>query len=221
MSKEQWTAVDQYIVDRLIPADPALEAALEASAAAELPDIQVTANQGKLLWLLAATLGAKSILEIGSLGAYSTIWMARALPRDGRLVTLEADPKHFAVASANIAQAGLSNIVEIRLGAALESLPQLAAENRGPFDLTFIDADKEHTADYFEWAVRLSRPGSLIIVDNVIRKGAIVEANSIDPSVRGVQKFFNLASRDVRVSVTAVQTVGAKGYDGMAIARVV
>ena len=220
MTQEQWTAVDQYIADRLIPVDPALQAALDASALANLPDIQVTPNQGKLLWLLAATLGAKNILEIGTLGAYSTIWLARALRPDGRLITLEADPKHFAVASANIAQAGLSHVVEIRLGTALDTLPQLAAENRGPFDLTFIDADKEQTADYFEWAVRLSRPGSLIIVDNVIRKGAILDANSIDPSVRGVQNFFDLASHDPRVSVTAVQTVGAKGYDGMAIARV-
>lgn len=221
MTQEQWTAVDQYIADRVISPDAALEAALQASSAAELPDIQVTPNQGKLLWMLAATLGAKNILEVGTLGAYSTIWLARALPGDGRLITLEADPKHFAVAAANVARAGLTDIVEIRLGAALDTLPQLAAEHRSPFDLTFIDADKEQTADYFEWAVRLSRPGSLIIVDNVIRKGAILDPNSTDSRVRGVQRFFDLVSRDARVSVTAIQTVGAKGYDGMAILRVV
>jgi len=171
MTQDQWTAVDRYFTDLLIPPDPALDAALRDSAAANLPPINVTPTQGKLLHLLAKIQGAAAILEIGTLGGYSTIWLARALPPSGRLITLEADPKCAQIARANIARAGLADAVEVRLGRALETLPRLATEKRGPFDLIFIDADKPATADYFTWALKLSRPGSLIIVDNVVRKG--------------------------------------------------
>jgi predicted O-methyltransferase YrrM len=220
MSQEQWTAVDRYICDLLVPPDPALAAALETSAAAGLPSINVTPNQGKLLQLLARVQGARAILEVGTLGGYSTIWLARALPEGGRLVTLESDPKHAEVARGNIANAGLSGVVEIRLGPALETLPQLASEGLGPFDLTFIDADKPSTPEYFNWALQLSRRGSLIIVDNVVRKGAVADAASDDPSVQGVRRFYELLASEPRVSATAIQTVGGKGYDGLAIAVV-
>jgi predicted O-methyltransferase YrrM len=220
MSQEQWSAVDRYICDMLVPPDPALAAALETSAAAGLPSINVTPNQGKLLQLLARVQGARAILEVGTLGGYSTIWLARALPEGGRLVTLESDPKHAEVARGNIAKAGLSGVVEIRLGPALETLPQLASEGLGPFDLTFIDANKPSTPEYFTWALRLSRRGSLIIVDNVVRKGAVADAASDDPSVQGVRRFYELLASEPRVSATAIQTVGGKGYDGLAIAVV-
>jgi len=221
MNQEQWTAVDRYITDLLIPPDPALDAALQASAAAGLPPISVTPNQGKLLQLLAKIGGARNILEIGTLGGYSTIWLARALPKTGRLITLEADRKHAEVARANIARAGLSDVVEVRLGRALDALPQLAAERRAPFDLIFIDADKAATADYFTWSLKLSRPGSLIIVDNVVRKGAVIDAASRDEDVQGIRRFNQLLSAEKRVSATAIQTVGSKGYDGFAIALVI
>src|SRR5438552_3672547 len=187
MSQEQWTAVDRYVTDLLVPSDPALDAALQASADAGLPAIQVSPNQGKLLHLLARVQGARKILEIGTLGGYSTIWLARALPKDGRLITLESEPKHADIARANIARAGLSAIVELILGRALDTLPLLAAQNRGPFDLIFIDADKPATADYFTWAIKLSRPGSLIIVDNVVRKGGITDPSSTDANVQGIR----------------------------------
>jgi predicted O-methyltransferase YrrM len=219
MTQEQWTAVDRYITDLLVPSDPALDAALQTSAAAGLPPHNVSPNQGKLLLLLAQIQRARTILEIGTLGAYSTIWLARSLPPDGRLVTLEADPKHAEVARANIAHAGLSDVVELRLGRALDTLPQLAAEGRDPFDLIFIDADKPSNPDYFAWALKLSRPGSLIIADNVVRNGAVVDAKSSDPSVQGVRRFNELLASP-RVSATAIQTVGSKGYDGFAIAIV-
>lgn len=220
MTQDQWTAVDRYINDLLLPPDPALDAALQASAAAGLPSHNVSPNQGKLLFLLARIQGACTILEIGTLGGYSTIWLARALPAAGRLITLETDPKHAEVARANIARAGLSNVVELRLGQALDTLPQLVAEGRGPFDLIFIDADKPSNPDYFKWALKLSRRGSLIIADNVIRDGAVVDTGSGDPSVRGVRRFFELVAAEPRVSATALQTVGSKGYDGFAIALV-
>jgi predicted O-methyltransferase YrrM len=220
MAQEQWSAVDRYITDLLVPPDPALDEALRASAEAGLPAINVTPNQGKLLHLLARVLGARGILEVGTLGGYSTIWLARALSADGRLVTLESDPKHAEVARANLARAGLADVVELRLGPALETLPQLAAEGRGPFDLVFIDADKPSNADYFEWALKLSRRGSLIIVDNVVRKGAVVDAASSDPTVQGVRRFYERLAAEPRVSATAVQTVGSKGYDGFAVALV-
>jgi predicted O-methyltransferase YrrM len=215
-----WSAVDRYITETVTPADPALKAALDASAAAGLPEIQVAPNQGKLLHMLARVQGARAILEIGTLGGYSTIWLARALPQGGRLITLEADPKHAEVARANIARAGLSRVVDLRLGQALDTLPKIAAEGRGPFDLIFIDADKVNIPDYFTWALRLTRPGSLILVDNVVRGGAVIEPNSEDGSVQGVRKFFAMLAAEPRVTATAIQTVGIKGYDGIAIALV-
>jgi predicted O-methyltransferase YrrM len=220
MTQELWTAVDSYITDLLVRPDPALEAALRDSAAAGLPAINVTPNQGKLLQMLARVQGARNILEVGTLGGYSTIWLARALPPGGKLVTLEVDPKHAEVARANIARAGLSGVVELRLGPALETLPQLAAEGRGPFDLVFIDADKPSNPDYFRWALRLTRRGSLIVVDNVVRKGAVIEADNDDSAVQGVRRLYELMAAEPRVSATAIQTVGGKGYDGFAVALV-
>ena len=217
MSKEQWTAVDRYITDRLVPPDPALDAALQTSIAAGLPAINVAPNQGKLLNLFAQMLGAKNILEIGTLGGYSTIWLARALLPGGRLITLESDAKHAEVARANIARAGLADVVELRLGLARDTLPHLAAEGRGPFDLIFIDADKPSTPDYFTWALNLSRRGSLIVVDNVVRDGAVADAANTDASVQGVRQFYELVANEPRVSATAIQTVGSKGYDGFAV----
>jgi predicted O-methyltransferase YrrM len=220
MNDALWTAVDRYIVDLLVPSDPALDAALSASAAAGLPPINVSPNQGKLLHLLARIQGARNILEIGTLGGYSTIWLARALPSGGRVVTLEADPKHARVAGANIARAGLSGVVELVPGRALETLPRLAAEGRGPFDLIFIDADKPSNPDYFTWALKLSRPGSLIVIDNVVRDGAVIDATSKDASVQGVRRLNDMLARETRVSATVIQTVGSKGYDGLAIVLV-
>jgi predicted O-methyltransferase YrrM len=221
MSSSQWTAVDDYICDKLLPRDEALEAALEASNAAGMPAIQVTPNQGKLLYLLAQIQGAKSILEVGTLGGYSTIWLARAVPPGGRVVTLEIDPKHAAVARSNIERAGLSAVVEVRLGAAADTLRQLVAEKRSPFDFVFIDADKSGNADYFARALELTRVGSVIVVDNVVRNGAVIDASSTDISVQGVRRLNDLLSHHPRISTTAIQTVGSKGYDGFAIARVI
>jgi predicted O-methyltransferase YrrM len=215
-----WTAVDRYINELFVPQDDALDAALEASAAAGLPSIDVAPNQGKLLYLLARMQGARTILEIGTLGGYSTIWLARALPAEGRLITLEADARHAEVARANIARAELAKIVEVRVGKALNSLPRLAAEDRGPFDLIFIDADKGNNPKYFEWAMKLARRGSVIIADNVVRDGAVIDAKSHDSDVRGIRRFNEMVAADPRVSATAIQTVGSKGYDGFAIALV-
>ncbi len=220
MTPERWTAVDQYITDLLVHSDPALDAALADSAAAGLPAINVTPTLGKLLHILALVQGARTILEVGTLGGYSTIWLARALPPGGRLVTLEVDPKHAAVARTNIARAGLSDVVELRLGRALDTLPELATTGYGPFDLTFIDADKENTADYFAWALKLSRRGSLIIVDNVVRKGEVADPAPDDPRIQGMRRFFELLASEQRVTATAIQTVGSKGYDGFAVALV-
>jgi predicted O-methyltransferase YrrM len=217
MNQEQWTAVDRYITDTLLSPDTALDAALKASADAGLPPISVSPNQGKLLQLLAQVQGARNILEMGTLGGYSTIWLARALPSGGRLITLEFDPKHAEVARANIARAGLAEVVELRVGPALETLPQLAAERRGPFDFIFIDADKGNYPGYFTWALKLSRPGTLIIADNVVRKGAVIDAASDDPNVRGVRRFHELVATERRVNATAIQTVGSKGHDGFAL----
>ena len=204
----------------LSPPDAALLTALRRSESAGLPAISVSPSQGKLLHLLAKAQGARAILEIGTLGGYSTIWLARALPENGRLITLEADPKHAAVARENIAGAGLSGIVEVRLGRAIDSLPKLAAEGRGPFDLIFIDADKPGYLDYFAWALKLSRRGTLIIADNVIRKGAVIDAASSDPGVQGMRRFYDAVAAEPRVSATAIQTVGSKGYDGFLLAVV-
>jgi predicted O-methyltransferase YrrM len=220
MTQALWTEVDRYINDRLLPFDAALDSALQASVDAGLPAISVTPNQGKLLHLMARSQGARTVLEIGTLGGYSTIWLARALPPGGRLITLESEPRHAEVALANIARAGLSGVVEVRFGPALTTLPALAAEGAGPFDLVFIDADKPSTADYFTWALKHSRLGSLIIVDNVVRKGAVTDPASTDPNVRGVQLFYERLAAEPRVSATAIQTVGSKGYDGFALAYV-
>jgi predicted O-methyltransferase YrrM len=220
MAQELWTAVDEYLNDRLIGNDPALDAAREASAKAGLPDIAVAPNQGKLLHLLARIHGAKNILEIGTLGGYSTIWLARALPADGHLITLEADPKHAQVARANIDQAGFGNVVDLRLGKAIDTLPRLEAEGRGPFDFVFIDADKASMPDYFTWALRLSRPGTVMIFDNVIREGGVVDANSSDPNIQGVRRLNEMLNSEPRVSATCIQTVGSKGYDGFTLATV-
>jgi predicted O-methyltransferase YrrM len=220
MDQDLWTAVDEFLAVTLIPADPALAAALSASENAGLPEIQVTPNQGKLLHLLARVLGARRILEIGTLGGYSTIWLARALPPDGRLITLEADERHAAVARENLKRAGMTEQVELRLGLAADSLAQLLAQRAAPFDLTFIDADKENTAAYFDFAVRLSRPGSLIVVDNVVRGGKVLDADSRDASVQGIRRFLDAIQSDRRVTATAVQTVGSKGHDGFVLALV-
>jgi predicted O-methyltransferase YrrM len=222
MTQDQWTAVDRYFADLLLAPDPALEAALRSSEAAGLPSIHVSAAQGKLLHLLARAQGARRILEIGTLGGYSTIWLGRALPAapEGRLVTLEADPRHAEIARGNIAAAGLADVVQLRVGRAVQTLPQLAAERAGPFDLVFIDADKPSTADYFAWAMRLTRRGSLIVVDNVVRKGKVIEADSDDANVQGIRRFNEALAREARVSATAIQTVGSKGYDGFALVLV-
>ncbi|MDF2619635.1 MAG: O-methyltransferase family 3 [Xanthobacteraceae bacterium] len=218
--QELWTAVDDYIVKRLVPPDAALEAALSASDAAGLPAINVAPNQGKLLMLLAKMAGARRILEIGTLGGYSTIWLARALPADGRLVTLEYEPDHAEVARANIARAGRSDIVDIRVGPALESLAVLAAEGEGPFDLVFIDADKPNNPHYLDWALRFSRPGTVIVADNVVRDGTILDPAHRDARVQGVRGTYDWFAREPRVTATAVQTVGSKGYDGFAVGLV-
>lgn len=216
MTQETWTAVDHYISESLIPKDPVLESVLRASDEAGLPSINVTPNQGRLLHLLARTRNARRILEVGTLGGYSTIWLARALPADGRLITLELDPKHAAVARANFARAGLSDRIDLRVGPAAAALDQLVAEKCAPFDLVFIDADKASTAGYFAQALRLSRPGTVILVDNVVRGGAVVDAASSDVNVQGIRSFNQAVAAEPRVTATAIQTVGSKGYDGFA-----
>ena len=222
MDQAKWTAVDRYITDLFIGPDAALDAALAASEAAGLPAIQVSPPQGKFLYLLALATGAKRILEIGTLGGYSTIWLARALPRDGtaKLITLESEPRHAQVARANIAGAGLAEVVDLRLGRALDTLPKLEAEKAGPFDLIFLDADKVSYPQYLEWSLKLSRPGTLILADNVVRKGQVIDAASADANVRAVRRFNELVAADKRLEATAVQTVGGKGYDGFAMVLV-
>jgi predicted O-methyltransferase YrrM len=220
MSKEQWTAVDDYITGLFVPPDAALDGALKDSAEAGLPAIHVAPNQGKFLSILVQSLGVKNILEVGTLGAYSTIWMGRALPPDGKIITLEYEPKHAEVARKNITRAGLDKVIEVRLGKAIELLPEIAKENHPPFDLIFIDADKPSNWDYFGWALKLSRVGTVIIVDNVVRDGKVVDADSTDSAVQGVRKFNQMVALEPRVNITEVQTVGSKGYDGFAIAYV-
>jgi predicted O-methyltransferase YrrM len=217
VNQEQWTAVDRYTAEMLVPPDAVLDAAVEASNAAGLPQIAVAPNQGKLLHLLARARGARKILEIGTLGGYSTIWLARALPPGGRLITLEIDKKHADVARANIARAGLTSVVDVRLDPALETLPRLAAERAGPFDMTFIDADKPNIPAYFEWALKLAAPGGLIVIDNVIRDGAVIDETSTDASVKGVRRLNELLRAEPRVSATTIQTVGSRGYDGFTL----
>ncbi|MFE9018519.1 O-methyltransferase [Streptomyces sp. NPDC007808] len=221
MSESQlWDDVDEYFSAHLSPDDDALQATLRDSEAAGLPSIAVSRPQGKLLQLLAEIQGARTILEIGTLGGYSTIWLARALPADGRLISLEYSPKHAEVAARNIARAGLDKVVEVRVGAALDLLPKLADENPAPFDLVFIDADKANNPHYVDWALRLTSTGSLIIVDNVVRGGRVVDAGSDAPDVRGTRAAIELIGSHPRLSGTAIQTVGGKGYDGFALARV-
>jgi predicted O-methyltransferase YrrM len=216
----RWTEVDDYFNGLLVGPDEALDAAVENSDAAGLPAIQVAANQGKLLNLLARLQGARTVLEIGTLGGYSTIWLARALPEGGRVVTLEADPAYAEVARANIERAGLADVVEIRVGRALDTLPELAAEGHGPFDVVFIDADKPSNPDYLAWSLKLTRPGSLIIADNVVRDGEVVDGTSDDPKVQGVRRFTELVAAEPTLTATALQTVGSKGYDGLMMALV-
>jgi predicted O-methyltransferase YrrM len=219
MTEALWTEVDHYINRMLVPDDAALNAAIESSNAAGLPPINVTPSQGKLLHILARLQGARHILEIGTLGGYSTIWLARALPEGGRLVTIEADPRHADVARKNILRAGLDLLVDLRLGLGLDVLAELAAEG-GAFDLAFIDADKQNIPEYFKFALKLARRGSLIIVDNVVRDGRVIDSKSHDPDIVGIRRFNEMLAAEPRVSATAIQTVGAKGYDGFAIALV-
>jgi len=220
MNEDVWLAVEQYTTSLLLGDDPVLEGSLAASAEAGLPSIQVSPPEGRFLFLIARLIGAKSVLEIGTLGGYSTICMGRALPADGRLITLELDPKCVEVASENLRRAGLSDRVEIRLGPASESLARIEAAGEGPFDLTFIDADKRGTPEYFEAALRLSRPGGVIIVDNVVRKGSLLEADSENADIQGMRRFLERVSREPRVTATVLQTVGSKGHDGFALVRV-
>jgi len=221
MSEQLWDQVDRYLEEVLLDEDEVLKGALDASRHAGLPAINVSAVQGKFLQLLAQLMGARRILEVGSLGGYSAIWLGRALPPGGSLVSLELSPRHAEVAQANIARAGLSGSVQVRVGPALETLPQLAVEVGGPhFDLTFIDADKPNNAAYFAWALRLTRPGGVIIVDNVIRQGGVVDETSQDPGVVGARALFDAMAAAPNVVASAIQTVGAKGYDGFAIALV-
>jgi predicted O-methyltransferase YrrM len=224
MSKKLWTAVDQYIDENLIPPDPILDEVLRVNAAASLPSIDVAPNQGKLLYLLAKIQGAIRILEIGTLGGYSTIWLARALPSDpdskAKLITLEVSPEHAKVALSNIDRAGLTSVVELRLGPALDSLAQLHREQTPPFDLIFIDADKPSLAAYLDWSLKLSRLGTVILCDNVIRKGAVINAQDDDPSVQGARRLFESLKANPHLDATSLQTVGSKGHDGFVLAIV-
>jgi predicted O-methyltransferase YrrM len=220
MDKQLWTSVDQYTTERLLPPDPVLDAALAANEAAGLPSISVSPSQGKLLMLLAQMVGASRILEIGTLGGYSSIWLARALGTAGSMITLEADAKHAEVARSNIARAGFASAIDVWLGDARVSIQQLVAEGAGPFDLIFIDADKQSIPHYLEWSLKLTRPGSLIIIDNVVRDGALIDAQSTDPNIRGVRRMHEMLAAEPRVSATTIQTVGSKGYDGFTLALV-
>lgn len=220
MSQKTWTAVDSYIAEHLLPADTVLEAVLRSNRSRGLPAIDVSPAEGKLLYLLARMNGAKRILEIGTLGGYSTIWLARALPRDGKVVTLELEPHHADVATINLKMAGLWEQIDLRVGPALESLEALGAEKAGPFDFVFIDADKPNNPNYLAWAIKLSRPGTVIVCDNVIRDGAVIDKGTGDPNVDGARAAFTFIANESGLEATAIQTVGAKGYDGFAIAVV-
>ena len=217
MTREIWTSVEAYFEGLLILEDDALKAAQDTSAAAGLPPIQVSAAMGKFMHLLARMLGARNILEIGTLGGYSTIWLARALPEGGRIITLEVNPKHAEVAQGNFARAGVANKVDLRLGQALDTLPKIAAEGCGPFDLIFIDANKSNMPEYFDWSLKLARRGSVIIADNVVRNGAVLDVNSSDADIQGARRFVDIAAREKRVVSTVLQTVNGKGYDGFAL----
>jgi predicted O-methyltransferase YrrM len=220
MSQRQWTDVDGYTADLLVREDDALRAAAQQSAAEGLPPIAVSPNQGKLLHLLVRMQGASSILELGTLGGYSTIWLARALPPGGRLVTLEVEPRYAAVAAANIARAGIADRVEQRVGPALDSLRDLVGERAGPFDFIFIDADKRSTPQYFELALELSHEGSVILTDNVVRGGGLIDPANDDPGVAGMRRFHELLAAAPGATGTTIQTVGSKGYDGFTLALV-
>lgn len=217
MNAKAWSTVDEYLVGALLETDPVLEQALADSHAAGLPAINVAPNQGKLLQLLARMIGARRILEVGTLGGYSTIWLARTLPPEGRLITLEYEPRHAEVARANLSRAGLSGQVEVRVGRAVELLPKLEPE--APFDFVFIDADKASNPDYFTWALKLSRPGSVIVVDNVVRSGAVTDPQG-DANIQGIRRMMELIAAEPRVTATAIQTVGSKGWDGFCLIRV-
>jgi len=219
-TKDVWESVEQYLDNVLVMQDSALKDGLAAAETAKLPAIQVSSGQGKFLQLLARILGARNILEIGTLGGYSTIWMARALPEGGKIITLEADPKHADVARKNFARAGVETKVELRLGKALDTLPQIASEGRGPFDMFFIDANKSNMPEYFEWSLKLARTGSVIIADNVVREGAVLDANSKDADIQGIRRFLEMVGKENRVSGTALQTVSSKSYDGFALVLV-
>jgi predicted O-methyltransferase YrrM len=217
---DPWYAVDDHLVELFGLDDDVLRAAVEASVVAGMPQIQVSATLGRFLNLAARAMGARRILEIGTLAGYSSIWLARALPSDGRLVTLELEPRHADVARSNLARAGLDAVAEVRVGPAAESLAALGADKVEPFDMVFIDADKEGYPDYLEWSLRLSRPGTLIVADNVVRGGAIIDADSADSRVQGIRRFNDMLARDPRLDATILQTVGSKGYDGIAYALV-
>jgi predicted O-methyltransferase YrrM len=217
LTEELWATVDRYLTDTIVKPDAALGAALDRSDAAGLPSINVSPSQGKFLHMLARLVNARAILEVGTLGGYSTIWLARALKPGGRLITLEADARHAELARANLARAGLDRMVDVRLGPALDTLPRIATEGIAPFDLVFIDADKPNTPQYFTWALKLSHAGSIIVVDNVIRKGEVANPSATDPNVQGMQQFFTMAAAEPRVDATAIQTVSSKGYDGFSI----
>ena len=219
-STATWDAVDAYFADLLLPSDSVLDQALAESAAAGLPEIAVAPNQGALLGFLVRLMGARKILEIGTLGGYSSIWFGRALPPGGRLITPEIEPERVELARRNIANAGLPEVVEVRQGRRLDLLPVIEQAGEGPFDLIFIDADKPSNPDYFEWALKLSRPGSLIIIDNVVRSGAVTNDRSLDANVKGVRTLAERMAREPRIDATVIQTVGVKGYDGLAFALV-
>lgn len=221
VSQERWSAVDDFIDGQFVQPDAILDDVLAASSAAGLPSIAVSPSQGKLLCILAKAIGARRILEVGTLGGYSAIWLARALPAGGTLVTIEVEPRHADVARRNFQRAGVASKVDVQVGPALDVLDQISREHAAAFDFTFIDADKVNYPAYLEWAIKLSRPGSLIVGDNVVRDGEIINAESNDPAVQGMRRFLAILSADPRVEATAIQTVGVKGYDGLAIARVI
>lgn len=220
MSQALWTSVDEYFVSQLVPHDEVLASALMTSTDAGLPNIAVSPSEGKFLYLLAQMHGAKRILEVGTLGGYSAIWLGRALPADGMLISLELDPKHAEVARANLARAGLADKVTVRVGPAMESLAIMSTEGHAPFDFIFIDADKQNNLGYFEYALKFSRPGSVILVDNVVRQGRVIEAESADSSVQGVRRLMEMVAAEKRVTATSLQTVGTKGHDGFMLVMV-
>jgi predicted O-methyltransferase YrrM len=218
--QEIWAEVDRYFGDQLAPIDPALDAALKANEKAGLPTIDVTWFLGRFLELLVRMSGARRVLEIGTLGGYSTIWLARALPEGGQIVSLELNAHHAEVARANLRNAGLLDKVDLRVGRASESLADLDAGDAAPFDLIFIDADKSGYPEYLDWSLKLSRPGTVIVADNVVRDGKVIQADNADPDIQGVRRFTELVAAEPRLSATVLQTVGSKGYDGFAVAVV-